>query len=83
MEIECTEEELHAFKTRMTQQKKEIPQKTGDTSFQFEDIEDKTHYRWETYSSNGPQAAAKSSPIHSIMTLRKCVKDRDIVHYKT
>jgi hypothetical protein len=56
MEIECTTEELHGLKTRMSQQKEEIPQKTGDPTFQFEVIVGKTHYRLETYISNGPQA---------------------------
>jgi hypothetical protein len=56
MEIECTKEELHGLKTRMSQQKEEIPQKTGDPTFQFEVIVGKTHYRLETYISNGPQA---------------------------
>jgi hypothetical protein len=41
----------------MSQQKEEIPQKTGDPTFQFEVIVGKTHYRLETYISNGPQAA--------------------------
>ena len=56
MEIECTEEEVHGLKTRMSQQKDEIPEKTGDPTFQFEVIVGKIHYRLETYISNGPQA---------------------------
>ena len=56
MELECTEEEAHVLKTRMTQQQEKIPQKTGDPSFTYEAIVGKVHYRWETYISNGPQA---------------------------
>jgi hypothetical protein len=57
MELECTEEEAHALKSRMTQQQDDIPQKTGDPSFAYEAIVGKANYRWETYISNGKQAA--------------------------
>ena len=49
----------------MTQQKEEIPQKTGEPSFQYEAIVGKSHYRWETYISNGPQAVIAAG-LHKV-----------------
>jgi len=55
--VPCSVAESCALKMRMTEQKDTIPKKTGDPSFEFENIVGKARYRWETYISTGPQAA--------------------------
>ena len=55
--IECTLPEMHALKMRITELKDDIPEKTGEASFDFETVVGKARYRWQTYISTGSLAA--------------------------